>query len=100
MKDIDFDKVNRFLNEKATICVKEVSKDEKKAPKKMVQKDEMEDDEEAEEKREVKNFKLLDKAITKLSEYLTKTGDEKALKVVEKIAQIVGTELEAHKEEE
>lgn len=97
MKDVDFDKVNRYLMEKATICPKEMKKEEK--PSKKVQKDEMEDEKE-EEEREVKNFKALDKIVTKLSEYLTKTGDEKALKAVEKIAEIVGTELEAHKEDE
>jgi hypothetical protein len=97
MKDVDFDKVNRYLTEKATICPKEMKKEEK--PSKKVQKDEMEDEKE-EEEREVKNFKALDKIVTKLSEYLTKTEDEKALKAVQKIAELVGTELETEEDED
>ena len=95
MKDVDFDKVNRYLTEKATICPKELKKEEK--PSKKVQKDEMEDEK---EERKVKNFKALDTVVTKLAEYLTKTEDEKALKAVEKIAELVGTELETEEDEE
>ncbi len=92
MKDVNFDKVNRYLMEKATICPKEMKKEEK--PSKKVQKDEMEDE------RKVKNFKALDTVVTKLAEYLTKTEDEKAFKAVQKIAELVGTELETEEDED
>ena len=95
MKDSDFDAINKYLTEAATCSPKKEEKPAK-LPKKM-QKDELED--EKEEEREVKNFKALDKIVTKLVEYLEKSGDEKALKAVKKIAEIVGTELEAHEEE-
>ena len=95
MKDSDFDAINKYLTEAATCSPKKEEKPSK-LPKKM-QKDELED--EKEEEREVKNFKALDKIVTKLVEYLEKSGDEKALKAVRKIAEIVGTELEAHEEE-
>lgn len=96
MKDSDFDAINKYLTEAATCSPKKEEKPTK-LPKKM-QKDELEDGEK-EEEREVKNFKALDKIVTKLIEYLEKSGDEKALKAVKKIAEIVGTELEAHEEE-
>ena len=96
MKDSDFDAINKYLTEAASCSPKKEEKPAK-LPKKM-QKDELEDEED-EEKREVKNFKALDKIVTKLIEYLEKSGDEKALKAVKKIAEIVGTELEAHEEE-
>lgn len=96
MKDSDFDAINKYLTEAATCSPKKEEKPTK-LPKKM-QKDELED-EEKEKEREVKNFKALDKIVTKLIEYLEKSGDEKALKAVKKIAEIVGTELEAHEEE-
>ena len=95
MKDSDFDAINKYLTEAATCSPKKEEKPAK-LPKKM-QKDELED--EKEEEREVKNFKALDKIVTKLVEYLEKSGDEKALKAVMKIAEIVGTELEAREEE-
>ena len=95
MKDSDFDAINKYLTEAATCSPKKEEKPAK-LPKKM-QKDELED--EKEEEREVKNFKALDKIVTKLVEYLEKSGDEKALKAVRKIAEIVGTELEAREEE-
>ena len=95
MKDSDFDAINKYLTEAATCSPKKEEKPAK-LPKKM-QKDELED--EKEEEREVKNFKALDKIVTKLVEYLEKSSDEKALKAVRKIAEIVGTELEAHEEE-
>lgn len=97
MKDSDFDAINKYLTEAATCSPKKEEKPTK-LPKKM-QKDELEDEKEEDEEREVKNFKALDKIVTKLVEYLEKSGDEKALKAVKKIAEIVGTELEAHEEE-
>lgn len=92
LNESQIETINRMLGESAPVVVKKVVA-------KKVQKDEGEEDEK-DEKREVKNFKTLDKLVTKLAEYLKKTEDEKALKVVEKIAEIVGTELEAHEDEE
>lgn len=85
MKDSDFDAINKYLTEAATCSPKKEEKPAK-LPKKM-QKDELEDEKE-EEEREVKNFKALDKIVTKLVEYLEKSGDEKALKAVKKIAEL------------
>lgn len=77
-----YELAEKLLQEKYQECTK-------------VQKDELE---EKEEKREIKDFKVLDKLVKKLSEYLE--DDEKALKIVSKIAEIVGTELEEHTEKE
>lgn len=97
MKDVDFDKVNRYLTEKATICPKEMKKEEK--PYKKVQKDEMEDEKEEDEVVEMKKVKASIKALKKIKDALEKKGEDKFVADLVKVLEYLGEE-ESEKEDE